>query len=42
MALLTVRFAFYRALTVADELQNYLHLLSEAQRFDFNDLRLAI
>lgn len=42
MALLTIGFALCGALTVADEVQNHLHLLGEAQRFNFNDLRLAV
>lgn len=42
VALLAVSLAFSGAFTVTDEVQNYLHLLSEAKRFDLNDLRLAM
>lgn len=42
VALLTVVLSFCGALAVADEVQNYLHLLSEAQWFDFNGLCLAM
>lgn len=42
VALLTVGFSFCGARTVADEVQNYLHLLSEAQWFHFNGLTLAM
>lgn len=42
VALLTVGLSFCGTLAVADEVQNYLHLLCEAQRFNFNGLRLAM
>lgn len=42
VALLTVVLAVFGALTVTDEVQNYLHLLSEAQRFNFNGLGLVM
>lgn len=42
VALLTVGLSLCGALTVADEVQNYLHLLSEAQWFNFNGLGLAV
>ena len=42
MALLAVGLALCGALTVADELQDHLHLLGEAQRFDLDGLRLAV
>lgn len=42
MALLAVGLSVCGALTVADEVQNNLHLLGEAQWFDFNDLGLAV
>lgn len=41
-ALFTFGLSFCSTLTVTDEVQNHLHLLSEAQGFDFNDLRLAM
>lgn len=42
VALLTLGFSFCGTLTVADEVQNDLHLLSETQRFNFNGLALAV
>lgn len=42
VALFTVGFSFCRTLAVADEVQNYLHLFGEAQRFNFNHLRFAM
>lgn len=42
VALLAVGHSFFGALTVADEIENYLHLLVEALGFKCNDLRLAI
>ena len=42
MALLTVGLPFCGALTVTDKVQNDLDLLSEAQRFNFNGLWLAM
>lgn len=41
MALLTEGLSIIRTLTVTDEVQNHLHLLSEAQWFDFDCLTLA-
>lgn len=42
MALDTVRLSFTGTLTVTNEVQNYFHLLREAQWFDFNGLTLAM
>ena len=42
MALVAVGLSVCSALTVTDEVQHHLHLLGEAQRLDFNDLRLAM
>lgn len=42
VAFLTVGLSVCGALTVADEVQNNLHLLSEAQWFNFNRLGLAV
>lgn len=42
VALLTVGLSICGALTVADEFQNYLHLLIEGQWFNFNGLSLAM
>lgn len=41
MALVTEGLSFIRTLTVANEVQNHLHLLSEAQRFDFDSFTLV-
>lgn len=42
VALDTVRLSFSGTLTVANEVQNYFHLLRKAQWFDFNGLTLAM
>lgn len=42
MALLAFGLSFFGTLTVTDEVQNYFHLFSEAQRSDFNGLILAM
>lgn len=42
VALLAVGHSFFGTITVADEIENNLHLLVEAQRFKRDDLRLAV
>lgn len=42
VALDTFRLSFTGTLTIANEVQNYFHLLCEAQWFDFNGLPLAM
>lgn len=42
MALLAFGLSFFGTLTVADEVQNYLHLFSEAQRSDCKGLSFAM
>lgn len=42
VAIRTVGHSFCGALAVADEVQDDLHLLSEAQRFNFNGLTLVM
>lgn len=41
MALVTLGHSIFRTLTVTNKVQNHLHLLGEAQWFDFNGLTLA-
>lgn len=41
VALFTLRLSTFRTLTVTNEVENHLHLLCEAQRFDFDGLTLA-
>lgn len=42
VAVWTVGHSLCGTLAVADEVQDYLHLLSEAQRFNFNGLTLVV
>lgn len=42
VALDTFHLSFTGTLTVANEVQNYFHLLCESQWFDFNGLALAM
>lgn len=42
VALVTVALSLICTLTVANEVENHLHLLCEAQWFDFDGLALAL